>query len=106
VPTLAGMSGFAVTLSSVRQAAAETASVGDELGAELARLRREADDVLAGSWRGAAAVAFDRAWGSWDVGAREVVAALERLTDLLVASSREYSLGDATSSDELKRAAP
>jgi WXG100 family type VII secretion target len=99
------MSGFAVTLSAVQQAASVTATIADELGVELARLGREADAVLSGQWRGAAAGAFDRAWCSWQAGAQEVVAALDRMAELLATSEREYSLRDLASSDRLRLAA-
>ena len=100
------MSGFAVTVSAVQQAASTTASVGHELGDELARLRREADAVLSGGWSGAAAAAFDRSWCAWDSGARAVVDALEQLADRLRASGTAYWARDAMSSDELRRVAP
>jgi WXG100 family type VII secretion target len=105
MPTLARMSGFAVGLSSVQQTASVTSSIGADLGAELGRLRRDADNLLAGDWRGSAANAFDRAWCGWDAGAREVVVALDRLAELLTVSAREYALRDLVSGEELRRAA-
>jgi WXG100 family type VII secretion target len=99
------MSGFSVALSSVQHTATVTTSIGSELGTELSRLRREADSVLTEAWRGPAATAFDRAWCAWEVGAREVILALDQLAELLAASEREYALRDLVSGDELRRAA-
>lgn len=96
------MSDFAVLVSAVQQASSTTQSAAADLDGELARLRREADDVLAAYWRGRAATAFDRAWTSWDVGAREVVAALERLAELLSVAGREYALRDDVSASSLR----
>jgi WXG100 family type VII secretion target len=97
------MSRFAVVLSTVQQTASTTASVGLDLGDELTRLRREADAVLSGPWTGAAAAAFDRSWSEWDIAARAVVDALERLSELLAASGDAYWACDGLASDELAR---
>jgi ESAT-6 family protein len=99
------MSDFAVSLAAIQQAVAAATSIAAELGDDLVRLRREADAVLTGSWSGAAATAFDRSWSTWDAGARAVVDALGRLTDLLAATGTAYGARDASSSELLARAA-
>lgn len=104
VPTLPAMQGFGVVVSSVERASAATQSAGVDLGAELSRLRGEADEVLSGRWRGLAADAFDRAWVSWDGGAREVVAGLDRLAELLARTGREYGVRDEVSAATLRLA--
>ena len=98
------MSDFSVVVSSVAQTAALSSSIGCDLAAELVQLRRMADDVLTSGWRGQAAAAFDRAWTCWDAGAREVVAALSDLAELLGDTGRAYELRDAVSSDQLRMA--
>ncbi len=100
------MSDFAVVVSCVAQTASFSAAVGAELDGELVLVRRLADDVLTSGWRGAAATAFDHAWGCWDAAARQVAGALSELADLLGDTGRAYELSDAVSADVLRLAAP
>lgn len=99
------MADFSVLVSSVRQTSLSAQSASVALNSELTRLRREADEVLSGQWRGLAARAFDRAWCSWDAGAREVVAALERLAEVLAVTAGEYAVRDELSASVLQRLA-
>lgn len=85
------MSDFTVSPPLVHQTASGLAAVRVELEAELRALRRDADEVLTGCWRGAAATTFDRAWSRWEYGAREVVLALGELGDALDACGLSYA---------------
>lgn len=96
------MPDFTVTVPGVERASIATRSAGAELGAELARLRRDVDAVLSGQWQGAAATAFDRSWGDWHAGAAEVVRALEELADLLADSARGYQGSEDTAASLLR----
>ena len=99
------MTDFAVTVSAVQQASSSVRTVGHDLHAELRLLRREADAVLSGRWLGQAAESFDRAWTEWELGARELLAALDELAELLAVSGHAYAAQDAAGSQELWRAA-
>ena len=100
------MSDFVVTVPTVEQTSVATRTASAELGAELARLRRDVDAVLTGQWRGVAATAFDRAWGEWHAGARDVVDALDRLAELLAEAGRAYAWSDDSGASALQRLAP
>lgn len=99
------MSDFTVLLSALDRASSSTRSVVAELETELRTLRRDADEVLTDHWHGRAATAFDRAWSRWDAGAREVVAGLARLGDLVHDTSIAYAVRDELGADQLQRAA-
>ena len=92
------MSDFTVDPPLLRRTASNLATVRAELEAELRALRHDADDVLTGSWRGAAAASFDRAWSRWDAGAREVIVALGELGEALDACAVSYFGCDADGS--------
>lgn len=98
------MSDFAVLVSAVQQASSAAQSASADLGAEVAMVRREADAVLSGRWRGRAATGFDRMWASWDAGAREVVTALDRLAEALAMTGHEYAARDELAASGLFRA--
>jgi WXG100 family type VII secretion target len=105
VPTLPGMTHFAVELPALAQSAAGARAAGADLGTELDRLRAEADAVLSGQWLGRAAASFDRAWTAWHAGARDMIAALDELAAQVTACEREYYRSDGTASDGLRLAA-
>lgn len=95
------MSDFTVTVPVVERTSVATRGAGAQLHDELVRLRREVDTVLTEQWRGAAASAFDRAWAQWHEGACEVVAALDRLAELLADAGRAYGWSDTTGAERL-----
>src|SRR5690348_2440636 len=99
------MTDFAVTVSAVLQASAAVRRVGCDLDAELRLIRRDADRLLCGQWSGRAADSFEQAWTGWDQGAREVVAALDELADLLATSGHAYAAQDEAGSQQLWLAA-
>ena len=99
------MSDFAVVVSALRHVSTTTQSAGSDLESELCRLRRGADGVLTGQWLGRAAEAFDRAWSSWDAAAREIVAALDELAELLATTARAYEVDDDAAAAQLRRVA-
>jgi WXG100 family type VII secretion target len=105
VPTLPGMTHFAVDVPALVQVAAATRTVGADLGAELDRLRTEACGVLDGAWLGGAADTFDRAWTQWHSGARDLVAALEELAAQVAECERAYAASDDTAAAGLRLAA-
>lgn len=98
------MSEFAVVVPEVGRAAATADNARADLAAEIDRLRREAEDVLAGRWLGAVARRFDRAWSQWDAEARSVLRALEELAEALRLAARDYSSADLAGADELRLA--
>ncbi|HEY8300969.1 MAG TPA: WXG100 family type VII secretion target [Jatrophihabitans sp.] len=99
------MSEFDVLVPEVGRAAATADNAGADLLAEIDRVRREAEDVLAGRWRGAVARRFERAWSQWDADARAVVRALDELAESLRLAARDYSTQDLAAADGLRLAA-
>jgi WXG100 family type VII secretion target len=99
------MSDFAVVVPAVAQAAGRCRTVAADLSDELAAVRREANTVLSGDWSGVAARAFSDEWSAWEAGAREVVAGLERLAELLTVSGIAYAGRDDAVAHSLLRIA-
>ena len=97
------MPGFTALVPSLYSTAARARVIGDELAEEVARTRRQAVALCTEGWRGRAREAFDRGFADWDVGARELIAALERLAESLEDCGRAYASCDAVASDELLR---
>ncbi len=87
---------FELQSSELRLAAATAAESAASTASGLARLRAEAEQVLSARWHGAAAAHFDRAWLDWERGARELLAGLERMAELLAQTERTYLAADAS----------
>lgn len=99
------MSDFAVVVPAVDEAARRCRAAGADLADELATLRREADAVLSGEWRGLASRAFEHDWGLWLTGAHEVIAALDRLAEVLTMTACAYAARDESSALDFQRVA-
>jgi WXG100 family type VII secretion target len=91
---------------------AELASCDAQLGAGLsvarsglAELRARGDQLLAGGWRGPAALAFAAGWAEWLDGVALLLAALERLAAELGHASLAYAGTDDSVRVSLVRAA-
>ncbi len=99
------MTEFDVVVPEVGRAAATAENARVELLAEIDRLRRDAEDVVAGRWLGAVARRFGCAWSQWDADARAVVRALDGLAECLRLAARDYETQDMAAGDGLRLAA-
>jgi WXG100 family type VII secretion target len=98
------MTNFAVDLPTLRQASVRSEAIGAMLRDELSQLHREVDAVLTGSWLGRAADTFDRAFASWEAGARALLDALDELATSVEASAAAYLGSDLAAAGDLVRA--
>jgi len=85
---------FCVAVADVRRAA-------DQLRADRARVAREVDALLDGSWTGPAASAYAEGWADWKAAADTVLHGLAAMGELLDAARSDLDRSDASSYDSL-----
>ncbi len=89
---------FCVAVADVRRAA-------DQLRADRARVAREVDALLDGSWTGPAASAYAEGWADWKTAADTVLHGLTTMGELLDAAHERLSESDSSSGSSLDRLA-
>lgn len=85
------MSGFEVTPEELQFTAKMLGELREELDAGLARLSADVAEVTDVRWTGGAAIGFGHGWREFADGAREILAALQRMADLLMQEGVDYA---------------
>lgn len=68
--------------------------VNAAIKASFARLKSEGDEVINGSWTGAAARKLDEGWQQWQQGIHKIVLALEHTTALVINAANTFEQSD------------
>ncbi|MGH8963645.1 MAG: WXG100 family type VII secretion target [Jatrophihabitantaceae bacterium] len=90
------MPGFETEPWEIASAAGVVRDVSDELRAGLSRLDLDVETLLDG-WRGQAGAAFANGWHEWQVGASDVLGALDMMAQLLDATAHGYDTAESAS---------
>jgi WXG100 family type VII secretion target len=90
------MPGFVTEPAELLTAADCLRAVADELCGSLARLDADVEALL-GGWRGPAGRSFASEWQPWYAGARQVIAAVASMADLLAHTGQVYAAAEHAS---------
>jgi WXG100 family type VII secretion target len=90
-----------VVVSELNSAAARMSDAAQRLQDGLTSVNDETTQLLGGGWKGQAASAYAPAWQKWDEGAKQVVTALQRMSELLTIAGKEYAKTDEQSAGAL-----
>jgi WXG100 family type VII secretion target len=90
-----------VVVSDLHAASARLADVAQRLRDGLSGVDDETNRLLGSGWKGGAASAFGTAWTQWHGGAAQVVQALQRMSELLELTGKEYAKTDEQSAGAL-----
>lgn len=90
-----------IVVSELHAASARLESAAQRLTDGLASVDDETTQLLGSGWKGGAASAYGPAWDGWHDGASQVVAALQRMSELLSIAGQEYAKADQTGADAL-----
>lgn len=91
-----------IETDSVLDAVSEFRTIADDLREGLRQLVSSAEEVIDGSWRGAAATAFSSEWSEFRDAAHAIVEDAEVIADLVAISVTQYAGSDADSAAMLK----
>ena len=95
-----------VELEELSQTAAWLDNTARDLMDRRAKIQRDADDVLLGSWQGAPAKKVRSSWDEWVDGFDRVMQALDESRQLLETARRQYGDQDSTTASRLSATAP
>jgi WXG100 family type VII secretion target len=90
-----------VVVSELHLAAARLDDAAQRLKDGLSGVDDETTQLLGSGWKGGAASAYGPAWDQWHNGAEQVVAGLQRMSELLTIAGKEYAKTDESGSDAL-----
>ncbi|WP_102142801.1 WXG100 family type VII secretion target [Mycobacterium hubeiense] len=88
-----------VVTSELSLAAARLQDAGQRLQDGLSSVDLETRELLGSGWKGQAASAYGKAWEQWHNGAGQVVAGLQRMSELLTIAANEYAKTDEQAAD-------
>lgn len=88
------MSGFDVSPAELRATRTFVDEVARDVIAEVGKVGRDVDDLLGSGWTGHSARAFAAGWTDWKHAARDTLAALDTMADLVGLAGRDYADSD------------
>jgi WXG100 family type VII secretion target len=90
-----------VVVSELHSASARLESAAQRLKDGLASVDDDTTQLLGSGWKGGAASAYGPAWERWHEGADQVVAGLQRMSELLTIAGKEYAKTDESGAEAL-----
>lgn len=97
------MTGFGVAPEELQACGARLARISDDIRSEMRALSGEVDALFGGDWQGEAAQGFAAGWQEWEAGAREVLAGLAEMGQLLGDTGRDYTAMDDSSASTIEQ---
>lgn len=98
------MIGFVTDDQALYAASHHLSVVADDLDTDVAAIRARVDELLSGSWAGAAAQAFEHGWREWERGFAESRAALRSMARLLGSTAMTYADAEHASGTPFRQA--
>jgi WXG100 family type VII secretion target len=88
------VSGFDVSPAELRATRTYVDEVARDVITEVGKVGRDVDDLLDSGWTGRSAQAFAQGWADWKHAARDTLAALDAMAELVGLAGRDYADSD------------